>query len=171
MALIQCPECGKEVSDQAKVCIHCGFPLEREQPKDICIIDGLPFDFSEMLDIYRNRSRTQSVRSFNEMMDKIQTALGKDRDKQLRVYLLRHITDHGTVPPEICRKDIPRQDPREALTMGEKWMELDSGGPLRCPRCGSWETRQIQKSSVLWNFFGAGAPKNVCVKCGHKFRP
>ena len=28
MALINCPECGKEVSDQAKSCIHCGFPLE-----------------------------------------------------------------------------------------------------------------------------------------------
>lgn len=27
MALINCPECGKEVSDQAPACIHCGFPL------------------------------------------------------------------------------------------------------------------------------------------------
>lgn len=27
MALIKCPECGKEVSDQAEVCIHCGYPL------------------------------------------------------------------------------------------------------------------------------------------------
>ena len=28
MALIVCPECGKEVSDQAENCIHCGFPLK-----------------------------------------------------------------------------------------------------------------------------------------------
>lgn len=27
MALIKCPECGKEVSDRAKACIHCGYPL------------------------------------------------------------------------------------------------------------------------------------------------
>lgn len=27
MALIKCPECGKEVSNRAKECIHCGFPL------------------------------------------------------------------------------------------------------------------------------------------------
>ena len=27
MALIKCPECGKEVSDRAANCIHCGFPL------------------------------------------------------------------------------------------------------------------------------------------------
>lgn len=31
MALIKCPECGKEVSDKAKVCINCGFPLEEEK--------------------------------------------------------------------------------------------------------------------------------------------
>ena len=30
MALIKCPECGKEVSDKAKVCIHCGYPLTVE---------------------------------------------------------------------------------------------------------------------------------------------
>ena len=27
MALIRCSECGKEVSDQAAACIHCGYPL------------------------------------------------------------------------------------------------------------------------------------------------
>lgn len=28
MALIRCPECGKEVSDRAKSCPNCGFPIE-----------------------------------------------------------------------------------------------------------------------------------------------
>lgn len=27
MALIRCPECGKEISDKAPACIHCGYPL------------------------------------------------------------------------------------------------------------------------------------------------
>lgn len=27
MALIKCPECGKEISDRAQACIHCGAPL------------------------------------------------------------------------------------------------------------------------------------------------
>lgn len=27
MALIKCPECGKEVSDKASQCIHCGYPI------------------------------------------------------------------------------------------------------------------------------------------------
>ena len=28
MAMIKCPECGNQVSDKAKSCIHCGCPLE-----------------------------------------------------------------------------------------------------------------------------------------------
>lgn len=29
MALIECPECGKKVSDIAVVCVHCGYPIEK----------------------------------------------------------------------------------------------------------------------------------------------
>ena len=28
MALIKCPECGKEISDKARMCIQCGYPLD-----------------------------------------------------------------------------------------------------------------------------------------------
>ncbi|WP_329809005.1 zinc ribbon domain-containing protein [Enterocloster citroniae] len=28
MALINCPECGKEVSDKAEKCLNCGYPLQ-----------------------------------------------------------------------------------------------------------------------------------------------
>ncbi len=28
MGLITCPDCGQQVSDRAKTCIHCGCPLE-----------------------------------------------------------------------------------------------------------------------------------------------
>lgn len=31
MALIKCSECGKEISDKAMECIHCGCPIERKQ--------------------------------------------------------------------------------------------------------------------------------------------
>ena len=36
MAMIKCPECGKEISDQSKECIHCGYSLlKNEMEKDI----------------------------------------------------------------------------------------------------------------------------------------
>ena len=30
MAIIKCPECGKEISDDATVCIHCGYPIQKQ---------------------------------------------------------------------------------------------------------------------------------------------
>lgn len=31
MALINCKECGHQVSDKAKFCVNCGYPLEEEK--------------------------------------------------------------------------------------------------------------------------------------------
>ena len=32
MALIKCPECGREISDKAPQCPHCGCPITSSQP-------------------------------------------------------------------------------------------------------------------------------------------
>lgn len=36
MALIKCSECGKEISDKAKNCVHCGCPVEKELTCNEC---------------------------------------------------------------------------------------------------------------------------------------
>lgn len=35
MAIISCPECGKEISDQAEKCIYCGYPLKKQEQPDV----------------------------------------------------------------------------------------------------------------------------------------
>lgn len=40
MALINCPECGKEISDTAKKCIHCGYALTKNTEKKKKLIIG-----------------------------------------------------------------------------------------------------------------------------------
>lgn len=30
MAMITCPECGTKISDMSEACIHCGYPLHKE---------------------------------------------------------------------------------------------------------------------------------------------
>ncbi|MCR4911309.1 MAG: zinc ribbon domain-containing protein [Bacilli bacterium] len=37
MALIKCPECGREISDQAVSCPHCGFPLAKIKEEQILV--------------------------------------------------------------------------------------------------------------------------------------
>ena len=51
--LIKCPECGKDVSDKAAICMNCGFPIgevDLRPNKNICIINGNPVDLTELLE-------------------------------------------------------------------------------------------------------------------------
>ena len=43
MALIKCPECGNNVSTSAKICPHCGFPLEEKINKNENTIETKTF--------------------------------------------------------------------------------------------------------------------------------
>lgn len=48
MAMIKCKECGKEVSDKAKTCIHCGCPVnESNAKKDNITINTISSKLSE----------------------------------------------------------------------------------------------------------------------------
>lgn len=40
MAMIKCPECGQEISDKAKKCIHCGKILVEDTKENICMECG-----------------------------------------------------------------------------------------------------------------------------------
>ena len=37
MALIKCPECEREISDKAKVCVHCGCPIVADNQDNVFI--------------------------------------------------------------------------------------------------------------------------------------
>lgn len=45
MAMIQCPECGKEVSDKASSCPNCGIGIKKNKKKNIGIISGVVIAF------------------------------------------------------------------------------------------------------------------------------
>lgn len=49
--LIQCPECHKEISDKAVACIHCGYPIQLANRKNICIINGKEYDFNDIMEV------------------------------------------------------------------------------------------------------------------------
>lgn len=42
MALVECAECGKEISDKAAACPHCGAPVASAEPKRGGYYDDLP---------------------------------------------------------------------------------------------------------------------------------
>lgn len=52
MSLITCPECGKEISDKSKQCIHCGFPLDNINTNNQkCNISEEEYDFTFIIEL------------------------------------------------------------------------------------------------------------------------
>lgn len=59
MALMNCPECGKQISDKAENCIHCGFPIhpssiESNKP-DAFNNDGMPDKQTKSRTLHKNK--------------------------------------------------------------------------------------------------------------------
>lgn len=52
MALIKCPECGREVSDKAQTCIHCGYPIPKPKVTlyNVCFDPNTKMTWSEKSD-------------------------------------------------------------------------------------------------------------------------
>lgn len=66
MALIKCPECGRDISDKAAACIYCGYPLEYSAPpKEEVLLEELYYLCSPP------RSVRLSVQDLN-LQDKIE---------------------------------------------------------------------------------------------------
>lgn len=45
MALINCPECGKEISDKAVACPHCGCPINAQSKQEVAVEDNEEYVF------------------------------------------------------------------------------------------------------------------------------
>lgn len=64
MALIRCLECGKEISDKADACIHCGCPIEKEvkiTEYDKQVLENLREELDEYFLIYSARYQSSPI--------------------------------------------------------------------------------------------------------------
>lgn len=125
MALILCPECGKEISDKCETCIHCGFPLINTK----CNINGIIYDFKEELPI-----------ALLEKTDDYVPAIGRIRRKtSLSLVdgcnLVEIIKKEKSIPPSFT--------PKYPL---ENLKELENA---ECPYCRSTDTEKITNTSKV----------------------
>lgn len=132
MALIKCPECGKEISDKAKCCIHCGYPLDE-------------ISSNEYKDISTRECLTEKEDTHN-FSQKINSSFDKINYTQKQPETLRDLVqkrDSETKNIEIVESQpIPKPTPK-------------------CPTCGSTDISKISATSkaVSVGLFGIFSPK------------
>ena len=71
MALIKCPECGKEISDKAENCIHCGFPIknnaEIQQTTETKTFNGIyRYTLRGQKEVYCPRCKSENCSHYKE---------------------------------------------------------------------------------------------------------
>lgn len=155
MSLIKCTECGKEISDKAKVCIHCGCPIDSNN--HYIIINGIKYDFSNVYNAvidYKN-----NIIDENKVYQIVTTEILKTNLSYDEINILSDkIVETGEVPKEF-----------NGQTQEEYIKEQNT---VRCPKCRSTAIATTTKGfSLLTGFVGSGKPMNVCQKCGYKWKP
>lgn len=147
MALIKCPECGKEISDKSDRCIHCGYPLPKESG-NMFLFNGVQlektFFLDEAIDIHKKISKLREA---------------SDVGNVVAIDLLREWRETGVIPDVVNHETLAEEEERERNT-------------VKCPKCGSTAVQTVNRGYSFWTgFIGSSSPRNVCQKCGHKWKP
>lgn len=54
----------------------------------------------------------------------------------------------------------------------QKEQEESAKNQIYCPKCNSTSIQTINRGYSFWTgFLGSGSPRNVCQKCGYKWKP
>jgi ribosomal protein L7/L12 len=169
MALIKCPECNKDISDKAEVCIHCGYPIQK--------LNNLSLDF---------KSKKVIIPSFKEFSDK----------KIQAIKIVREITGFGLADASsLVEQEFPVVKDgisiNQANVIREKFQKADIDAnivdstttliyvdpktdtdKICCPKCGSLEYHAGARGyNLLTGFIGSGKVVMTCLKCGNRWKP
>ena len=79
------------------------------------------------------------------------------------------IKPNNTYDPTLFEKERAERLARERL---DSKYGSQHPNAVRCPKCGSYSVATTNRGySLLTGFIGSSSPRNVCQKCGHKWKP
>ena len=173
MALIKCPECGKEISDRASACPHCGYPLQEyvAPPTEYRVI------------AYVGESIKPKVRNFIIQSGKLPEVTlvpcksgfitEGSYDLNTASSIVARFKELGITAVSVCTDEAE-----------EKAMDITPPQEIRCPYCGSTNIQIAKKGfsagkafvgaalagpiGILGGAVGANGIERVCVSCGRK---
>lgn len=173
MALIKCPECGKNISDKACQCIHCGYPLEpAKQLYDIVyqgfLSDKTKYDNQVMLIQYmRQLFNLQTIREAKDIIDNPPYVLLRSTTKDRANWVAEVLRQFG------CNIETVASD--EMIESNTSNLDMYMQTPqctIICPRCGSNQiTTGNRGFSIITGFIGSNKTVNRCGKCGYSWKP
>lgn len=154
MALINCPECGKEISDKAKTCPDCGYPIAINKKYQLYIIGYHDMDIST----YAGLTETFNLKlEYNEVMNIFENC-----------------------PYAIAEYDTIEEANLQARKLLKWGIDIDIINPegnseyintdiISCPKCGSTHIQVVPRKWSIISGIYTNKVDRVCLKCKYKF--
>jgi len=152
--LIQCPECGKQISDKANSCPNCGCSINKINIHDnYCLIDGVKYDFTDIINILPKvgNKDTDVHPSYIMGMIRRKTPLDPKSSQKLADIIL-------------STKEIPNDFNGAIDTF--KISQSQSNIP-HCPTCNSTDIKKISTTAKVTNIAMFGLLGNKRKKTFH----
>lgn len=196
MALIRCPECGKEISNKSPACIHCGYPIDSEA-NTTDEIEILLHDINNILNEKKSNTQLYKVlfKSFSsqKMYNKnrikasiiVEAMLSRNCSEADSVNLNRRcvifdgLTEANALKIQSvlnkygCITEVSESDKTEVSRANKKIENLDiDNSVIKCPKCKSTAVTTGQRGySLMFGFIGSDDTVNRCGNCGYKWKP
>lgn len=164
MALIKCPECGKEISDKSHQCIHCGYPLEEIEVASKPVMKL----YKVVLEDVSPKNKVRIIKVIREC-----TGLGLAEAKALTDTVPSVIKTELTLEEaQRIGTELSAENARVSISDSTDNKVMRFEDKLFCPRCHStFVTTGSRGFSFVTGFLGSGKTVNRCGKCGYKWTP
>ena len=158
MALINCPECGEQISTAAKECVHCGYPLieyTQSEVKYAVLLESVPninsYIISQIAFICPG---CEIKRKINNLPCVLTKGLSLQKAKAIQ----------SEINKLHAKAVISEYEEKETVRF--------NNGTLRCPRCKSTSiTTGAKGYGLVRGFLGSNKTVNRCGSCGYSWEP
>lgn len=98
MALIYCPECGREVSEHVAVCIHCGASLKRAQEERFALVLlSANTDYEGLVQLIQETSKLEDREQAETLLSAPPVLLGRGLTRSEVLVFLKRLGSRATV--------------------------------------------------------------------------
>ena len=197
MALIKCVDCGKEISDRAEACMHCGCPIKDSLPREASLADaghGLTEINGIMIDVIDilHSNNGKKIDSVKELCAR--TGVGIVEGKAIidKVASESKVTASNDTRPlgfwakaQLKAIENEKQKQAEKNAEKERITQMDKDGVPYCPKCKSASLSANKKGfgvgkavagamltgglGLMAGNINAKKVRLTCMKCGHQF--
>ena len=201
MALIHCPECNKEVSDRAEICVHCGYPISKwikkensnssqsnevnedvkdDNPNNIYLYREKKYNLTDLVDYIKENTHPDveiNSQTWAEARHILRTYISIGKEEDLLISYIHKYRMLGTAKDrkkyyEHKKSHVSHTQFNYAPAYSNKNNMYNSfQNVVHCPRCGSTSVTTEEQGYGLFGWIGASQKKNLCQKCGHKWWP